>query len=108
MVALSRRSDFLTEITTRNLHIAILRQLPTAQLALGDQLESRALAVERPHAPLRRRALIQEVLEDPPTDPGGALTRTENCAEFHGIAVVVPSSIVGKLEKQHCDLQGSK
>src|SRR5215813_12438647 len=105
MVALSRRSDFLTQIMTRDLHIAILRQLPAAQLALGDQLESRALEVERRQAQLRCRALIQEVLEDPPTDPCGALIRTENCAEFQGIAVVVPSSIVGKLEKQHCDLQ---
>ena len=96
MIALSRRSDFLTQITTRNLHVAILRQLPAAQLALGDQLKSRALEVERLHAPLWRRALIQEALEDPPTDPEGALIRTEDCAEFHGIPVVVPSSIVEK------------
>jgi hypothetical protein len=107
-IVLSRRPDFLTEIAASDLDIAILGQLAAAQLALDDKLEPGALEMERFQAPLGRRRLIEEMLEDAPADPHGALVLAEQYAEFDGRAVRVPARIFGEAEKDHCDLQGNE
>ena len=62
--------------------------------------------MERLHAPLGRRALIEQPLEEAPANPRGALIWAQDDGELDTIAVVVPSGVFGKLEKQHCDLLG--
>jgi hypothetical protein len=64
-----QRSRCLPEIAQTT--ITVLGQLPTPQLALNDHLEPRPLKMERLHAPLRHRQLVEEALEDAPGRHGG-------------------------------------
>jgi hypothetical protein len=52
--------------------------------------------VERLDAPLGRRALIEEALEDPAGDPHGALVWAQDHGELHGISLIIPASVFSK------------
>ena len=90
------------QITTGDLDVAIIGQFPSTQLPLGDYLKAGALEMERLDAPLRRRPLIEEALENAARNPHRALIGTEDDREFEGIAVVIPACILWELEEQHC------
>jgi hypothetical protein len=79
---LADRRGLLAQIAAGDLDIAIIGKLSPPQLPLHDNLEPGALKVERLHAPLWRRALIEEALEDPPADPDSALVGSEDDAEL--------------------------
>jgi hypothetical protein len=67
-----------------DLDIAVVGQLSAAQLPLSDHLEPRALEMERLDAPLRRRTLIEEPLEDATRYPDRAFVGpriTENSTQ---------------------------
>ncbi len=66
---LTDRRRLLAQIASGDLNIAIIGQLPPTQLSLRDHLETGPLEVECFKAPLRRRALIEEPLEDPAGHP---------------------------------------
>jgi hypothetical protein len=87
-VVLADRRRPLAQITSGDLDVAVLGQLPATQLTLRDHLEPCALKVECLDAPLGRRTLIEEPLEDPTSDPDTALIGTEDDAEFDGVALM--------------------
>jgi hypothetical protein len=77
-----RRSSFTLPVDRAgDPHVAVLGKLPATQFPLRDHLEPGALEVERLDARFRRRALIEETLEDSATDPDGALVGTENSTQ---------------------------
>jgi hypothetical protein len=106
-IVLPDDGNLLTQIAAGDLDVAIIGQLPAAQLPLHDQLEPRPLEMEGFHAPLGRRRLIEELLKDPPGDPHGAFVPADDDAELDAIPVIVPSRIFGKGEK-HCGLPGEE
>jgi hypothetical protein len=57
--------------------------------------------VEHLDAPLRRRALTEEALEDPAGDPHAALIWPQDHGELRGISLIIPASIFRELEEQH-------
>ena len=104
---LAGRRHPLAQIATSDLDVTVISQLPAAQLPFGDHLEAGALQVERFHAPLGRRRLIEEMLEDPAGDPHRPFVEAEDHAELDGVAFVIPAGVFWELEEQHaCDLRG--
>jgi hypothetical protein len=91
------------EISAGNFDIAIVGQMPAAQLAFGYQFEPGSVEMIAFEAPLGCRALRQQALKDPPADPHDASILADLNAEFDGHPVGVPPRIFGKCEK-HGDL----
>ena len=58
--------------------------------------------MERLDAPLRRRTLIEEPLEDATRYPDRAFVGAENQGELDAVALVIPGRVFAKLEKQFC------
>jgi hypothetical protein len=93
-----------SEIPPANFDIAIVGQLPAAQLAFGYQFEPGPLKMVGFEAPLGCRALREQALKDPPADPHNASIFADLHAEFDGHSIGVPPGILGKCEK-HGDLR---
>jgi len=55
--------------------------------------------MERLDAPLRRRTLIEQPLEDAARYPDRAFVGAENHGELDAVALVIPGRVFGKLEK---------
>jgi hypothetical protein len=93
----------LPEIAPGDLDVAIVGQLPAADLSLGDKLEPSSLQMVRLQAPLRRRALVEEALENPPWHPDDGIVLADTDAEFDRVQRYIPSRVFGEHEK-HCNL----
>jgi catechol 2,3-dioxygenase-like lactoylglutathione lyase family enzyme len=104
--ALADWRRLLAQIAPADFHVAVFGQLPAAQFPLDDYLETRPLEMERLHASLGRRALVEQRLEGAPANSRGSLIRTQDYGKLDAIAFVVPAGVFGKLEKQHCGLRG--
>jgi len=97
--ALSDRRCALAQIPAVDFNIAVFGKWPTTQLALNDHLKPRPLKVESRNTPFGRRTLIEEPLEDTPTNPCCTLIGVEQHGELDAIALVVPPGILGELEE---------
>ena len=96
---LSGRRRSLAQIAARDLDIAVIGQLAATELSLDDHLEARPLQMKRFQAALGRRAPNQQMLEDTPADPRGALVGPQGHAELDAIAVGFPPRIFGDSKK---------
>jgi hypothetical protein len=78
-----RRPRFaFPQVSAGDLDIAVIGQLPAAQLAFGDQFESGPLKMVAFEAPLWRRGPREQTLEDPPTDAYDSLIFANFNGEF--------------------------
>src|SRR6266851_2096954 len=89
----------LAQIASADLNIAVLGQLPTPDLPLGNQFEPCSLQMVRFQAPLRRRRLVKQGLEHPAGNPDNALVLADADAELDRSMLAVPSGIGRKSEK---------
>jgi hypothetical protein len=97
----------LAQIPTRDLDIAIVGQLPAADLSLRDQFEPGPMQMVGFQAPLRCRGLVKQRLEDPSRNPDDPVILAHADAELDHGHLGVPPGIRRKAEK-HCDLLGTK
>jgi hypothetical protein len=95
------RRSLLAQIAPGYLDVTVFGQVPPTQFPLSNHLEPGSLKVERLDAPLGRRALIEEALEDPAGDPHGALIRPQDHGELDGISLIIPASVFRELKEQH-------
>jgi hypothetical protein len=66
----SRRAEVaLAQISTRDLDLAIVGQLPTTHLPLGDQFEPGPMQIVGFEVTLRRQGLVEQDLEDASRNP---------------------------------------
>src|SRR5436190_2107304 len=77
------------QIAPGDLAVAVLGQLSPSQLPFDRQLEAGPLEMEGFEATLRCRGLIEQSLEDPPSNADRALVLAEQHAELDRIPVVV-------------------
>jgi hypothetical protein len=91
------------EISAGDLDVAVIGQLPVADLPLGDEFEPRPMKMVGFQTPFRCRGLIEQGLECAPGNPNDARIFADADAELDGHPVWVPASVRGKLE-EHCDL----
>jgi hypothetical protein len=103
---LADRWRLLAQIPSSDFNVTGIRELAAAELTLDDHLEARALEMECLHAPLGRRALIEQPLEDAPANARGALIGPQDHTELDAIAMVIPSGVFSEFEKQHRGLLG--
>jgi hypothetical protein len=95
-----RRPGFaFSEISAGDLDVAVIGQLPVAQLAFGDQFEAGPLKMVAFKAPLRRRSLREQTLKDPPADAYNPLILANLNPEFDGLPVGVPAGVLGESEE---------
>jgi hypothetical protein len=87
----------LAQISTGDLNVGVLGQLPAAHLALGDQFEAGPMQIVGFQATLRCRGLVEEGLEDAPRDPDDALVFADADAELVGKPFGIPSGIRRKM-----------
>ena len=73
-----------SEISAGDFDIAIVGQLPAAQLAFGYQFEPGSVEMIAFEAPLGCRALREQALKDPPADPHNASIFANLNPEFDG------------------------
>jgi hypothetical protein len=100
-----RGSGFaFTQITARDLSIAIIGQLPPSNLPLGDQFEPGSVEMVGFEAAFRRGGFWKQDLEHAPGNAHHGLVLAHPDAELDAIPVGVPPGVWGKAE-EHCDLQ---
>jgi hypothetical protein len=87
------------QISAGDFDIAIIGQVPAAQLAFGNQFEAAPLKMVGFQASLRRRGLREQALKDPPVDAHNASILADLNSEFDGHPVRVPSRVLGECEE---------
>jgi hypothetical protein len=93
------------QVTTGNLNIAIVGQLPPTKFALSDEFEPGAMKMVGFEAAFRRGFLWKQDLEHAPRHANDALILAHCHAELYGRPIGVPAPVRGKT-KEHCDLLG--
>jgi len=88
------------QITTGDLDIPIVCQLPAANLPLDDQFEPGPVEVTGFEAPFRRAGFRKQDLEDAPGNAHYALIFAQPIAELDSVPVGVPPG-VGRETKEH-------
>jgi hypothetical protein len=90
-VALAERSaialygaPLLAQISTRNLNVAIVGQLPATDLPLCDPFQSSPMQMVGFEASFGRRRFIKQALKDTPGNPDDALILADPDAELDG------------------------
>jgi hypothetical protein len=88
-----------SQIATGDFDIAVVGQLPAANLPFGDDFESAAVKVVGFEAPFRRAGFRKQDLEDAPGNPHDALIFADADAELDDGALGVPPGVGRKSEK---------
>jgi hypothetical protein len=98
------RLDFpFPEVATGDFDIAVVGQLPAANLPFGNQFEPGSVEVVSFEAPFGRGGLRNQDLEDTSGNAHYALIFADADAERDDRALTVPACVGGKT-KEHCNL----
>lgn len=95
--ALTRRLRLLAQIATGI--STIPSSVSCRRRNLRSVMSSNRGQVKGRDTALRRGRLIEQLLEDPATDPYGALVRPEDHAELDGVPFLIPVRVLREFEK---------
>jgi hypothetical protein len=98
----------LPEISTTDLHIAIIGQMATPYLAFGNTLKTGPLQVVRIHAFLGRHSPINKAAEELARHANDALVFTDPDAELDHAPHSVPAASGGKRKNMLDLLTGAR
>jgi hypothetical protein len=87
------------QISTRNLDVPIVGQLPAANLPLGDEFEPGPVKMIGFEASFRRGGLWEQDLEHAPRDPDDAFILAHPDSELDGVSLGAPSGVRWEAEE---------
>jgi hypothetical protein len=87
------------QVAAVDLDIAVVGQLPVAQLPFGDKLEPGPLEVVRCKAALGRYCAVDKAPEDLARNTNDPLVFADADAKFNGLPVGIPAGVLGEAEE---------